>query len=73
MEPKEGGRVKAIRFSTTGSSVDDNVTVPPGTEGTILSLSEPVSTIHQGQIWVRWENGVRLALLVGLDEFEVLS
>lgn len=35
--------------------VNDNETVPPGTLGTVQSYSS-------SQVWVRWDNGHRLAL-----------
>jgi len=35
--------------------VNDNETVPPGTQGTVESYSST-------QVWVRWDNGSRLAL-----------
>lgn len=35
--------------------VNDNETVPPGTEGTVESYTS-------SQVWVRWDNGHRLAL-----------
>lgn len=37
-------------------SVDDNVTVPPGTEGTIV-VSDPVN------LGVHWDNGAKLGLI----------
>lgn len=47
-------------------TIDDNVTVPPGTKGTVDSI-DGIGSIH-----VRWDNGSRLALLPGYDEWERL-
>lgn len=45
-------------------TVDDNVTVPPGTTGTVDSVDDG-GTLH-----VRWDNGRRLGLLPGRDQWE---
>lgn len=80
----EGIRVRAVRFhvshdgvrdelglirDTNGDvlTIDDNMTVPPGTEGTVRSVDDG-GTLHVG-----WDNGARLGLLPGYDEFEVLD
>lgn len=47
--------------------VDDNVSVPPGTLGTVDSL-DAGGTIH-----VDWDNGVRLGLLPELDRWEQVT
>lgn len=47
-------------------TVDDNVTVPPGTEGTV-TLSD-----RHGNVHVRWDNGAALGILPGADQWEVL-
>lgn len=46
-------------------TIDDNVTVPPGTEGTVDSVDD-AGTIH-----VDWDNGSRIGLLPKRDVFEV--
>lgn len=48
-------------------SVDDNVTVPPGTLGTVTDVDD-VQTIH-----VDWDNGRRLGLLPGRDQWKRLT
>jgi hypothetical protein len=48
-------------------SVDDNVTVPPLTEGTVVG--EPDGT---GQVPVQWDNGSRLSLGSD-DKWEVVA
>lgn len=45
-------------------TVDDNVTVPPGSEGTV-DFVDGAGTPH-----VRWDNGARLGLLPDLDQWE---
>lgn len=45
-------------------SVDDNVTVPPGTLGTVLHVDDG------GGVHVSWDNGCRLGLLPGRDRWE---
>lgn len=76
-----GDRLRAVRFAvdrpgrpdeeglihdTAGAvvSIDDNVTVPPGTCGTVTDVDDG-GTIH-----VNWDNGRRLGLLPGRDEWE---
>ena len=58
-----GDRVRALGFCPTGA-LDDNVTVPPGTEGTVSHVDDE-QTIH-----VKWDNGRTLGLLSGLDKWE---
>lgn len=45
-------------------TIDDNVTVPPGTEGTVASIDD-TGTLH-----VHWDNGARLGLIAEQDEWE---
>lgn len=42
------------KFPDATPGINDNETVPPGTEGTVESAGT--------QVWVRWDNGARLAL-----------
>ena len=62
--PEPGTRVRAIRWGVSNSSIDDNLTVPPGTEGTVVSV-DAIGTIH-----VLWDNRTRLGLLAGQDQWE---
>lgn len=81
--PAVGDRVRAVRFHVSREgqvdsqglvrdpsgevlTVDDNVTVPPGTEGTVSHV-DGCGTLH-----VHWDNGRRLGLLPGRDQWEVL-
>ena len=67
--PEKGTRIRVVHWDTEHASVDDNKTVPPGTEGTVTGRSG-----HQGvggaQIWVNWDNGSTLMLLENYDQWE---
>lgn len=65
MEATEGMRVRAIHFTTINSSIDDNLTVPPGTEGTVHMVDD-FGTVH-----VKWDNGACLGLLKGRDQWDI--
>lgn len=45
-------------------TIDDNVTVPPGTEGTVHHLDDT------GTVFVKWDNGAGLGMLPGVDRWE---
>ena len=48
---------------------DDPDPIPAGSTGTIESVTEgPL-----GQVWVRWDSGRSLALVPGVDRFEVIE
>jgi hypothetical protein len=64
---ERGDRVKAVRFSTVETDVDDNATVPPGTKGTVAFVDD-FGTLHTD-----WDNGARLGLLPGCDVWEDLD
>jgi len=49
-----------------------NKTVKAGDIGIVIDMSE-IKIAHQMQVWVEFENGSRLALLEGVDIFEVIS
>lgn len=55
----EGTRIRLV------SMTDDPNPVPPGTTGTVTGG-------NGAQLWVRWDDGRTLALLVGVDAYEVL-
>ena len=60
-----GVRVRAVSFGP--GAVDDNLTVPPGTEGTVIHVDD-AGTLH-----VSWDNGALLGLLPRCDKWEVVS
>ena len=45
-------------------TIDDNVTVPPGTCGTVRRVDD-LGTVH-----VQWDNGSGIGLIPDLDEWE---
>lgn len=55
-----GTRIKLIHM-------DDPFAVPDGTKGTVTYVDDA------GQIHMRWDNGRTLALVEGVDEFEVIE
>lgn len=44
-------------------SIDDNTTVPPGTEGAVKHVDDT------GTVFVGWDNGSSLGLVTGKDEW----
>lgn len=70
-EVKIGDRVRSKNFGPCSEGCreghDDNLIVPPGTEGTVSNI-DSTGTVH-----VHWDNGRNLGLLPDLDEWEVLS
>jgi hypothetical protein len=58
-----GDRIKLIAMA------DDPDPVPAGSTGTVESVTDgPL-----GQVWVRWDSGRSLALVPGVDRFEVIE
>ena len=55
-----GTRIKLIHM-------DDPFAVPDGTKGTVAYVDDA------GQIHMRWDNGRTLALVEGVDDFEVIK
>jgi hypothetical protein len=45
---------------------DTYLQLPPGTTGTV-SFIDSVGTIH-----VKWDNGIKLGLLPGIDKYELV-
>lgn len=56
-----GTRIRLIHMA------DDIAPVPPGTIGSVVIIDDA------GNIHMNWENGRSLALIEGVDEFEVIS
>ena len=60
---------------------DDPSGLEPGSEGTVLMISEDVLPARRPgekgrrvkKIWVEWDNLGRLALIEGYDKFEILQ
>lgn len=65
MYPK-GTRVRAISFATDNSTINDNLSVPAGTEGTVRMV-DGMGTVHTD-----WDNGSKLGALVE-DHIEIVS
>ena len=64
MEPiRKGDRIRLLHMP------DDPDPIPAGSTGTIESVTED----PLGQIWVRWDSGRSLALVPGVDHFEVIE
>ena len=63
---KVGDRVKAVHFGPS-KVIDDNITVPPGTQGTVHHIDDA------GTVFVRWDNGSTIGLLPGTDQWKDLS
>ena len=62
----EGDRIAAVHWGP--AAVDDNVTVPPGTEGTVQAYFPDVD-----QVWVKWDNGSNLCLMISHDDWRRVS
>jgi len=59
---KVGDRVKLTEMNDTWSKLEKD------SEGTVLKIEE-----DQDLIWVKWDNGEKLALLDGIDKFKVVK
>ena len=59
---KVGDRIELIHTDDTMTSLEK------GAKGVVDEIEE-----DQDLIWVKWENGERLALLHGIDKFKVLK
>lgn len=66
----EGDRVRIVKWAYgPNDSHDDNLSVPPGTEGTVKFVFGG----DNRQIGVIWDNGSNLLLLEGLDQYQVIQ
>jgi len=62
MKVKVGDRVELVEM-------DDSFTrLEKGSKGTVKKIEE-----DQDLIWVNWDNGEKLALLIGIDKFKVIK
>lgn len=48
-------------------SIDDNITVPPGTRGTVVGSDDA------GTWLVDWDNGARLSIIPGVDRYRIVT
>jgi hypothetical protein len=58
-----GDRIAVVRWGPS-NVVDDNLNVPPGTEGTVQGYFSDVD-----QVWVEWDNGSGLNLMISHDRW----
>ena len=59
---KIGDRIELVEM-------DDTMTeLKPGDKGTVFKIDE-----NQELIWINWDNGEQLALLIGVDKFKVVK
>lgn len=59
---KIGDRVELIETDDTFTKLGK------GSKGTVFKIEE-----DQDLIWVDWDNGEKLALLVGIDKFRIIK
>jgi hypothetical protein len=59
---KTGARVELIQTDDSWTKLEK------GSKGTVTKIEE-----DQDLIWVKWDNGEKLALLMGIDKFKVLK
>lgn len=59
---KKGDRVELI-------TTDDTLTkLKRGSRGTVIDIDK-----GQDLVWVKWDNGEKLALILGVDKFKVVK
>lgn len=59
---KVGDRVQLVFMNDTWSDLK------PGDKGTVFKIDE-----NQELVWINWDNGEQLALLIGIDKFKVIK
>ena len=59
---KAGDRVELVFINDTWTDLK------PGNKGTVYKIDE-----NQELIWIDWDNGEQLALLVGVDKFKLVK
>lgn len=59
---KVGDRIQLLEITDTMTSLEK------GSKGKITKIEE-----DQELIWVDWDNGEKLALLIGIDRFKVIE
>jgi hypothetical protein len=59
---KVGDRIKIIEM-------DDGLTsLEKGSKGTVTNIDD-----EQELIWVEWDNGEKIALIIGIDKYKVIK
>jgi hypothetical protein len=58
---KIGNRIQLIETDDTWSNLQK------GSKGTVVEIEE-----DQDLIWVQWDNGEKLALIMGIDKFKLI-
>jgi len=61
-EIKVGDRIKIIEMD------DGLTTLKKGSKGTVKNIDN-----EQELIWVDWDNGEKLALIIGIDKYKVIK
>ena len=73
---KVGDRIKvlqlAINPATSKPDPGWKKTIHPGDLGTITSISN-IQGLSTAQIWVQFDSGSKIALLEGIDSFEIIT
>ena len=59
---KIGNRIQLIETDDTWTKLEK------GSKGTVVEIEE-----DQDLIWVQWDNGEKLALLIGVDKFKLIK
>jgi hypothetical protein len=59
---KVGNRVELVEM------IDTMTRLEKGSQGVVTKIE-----IDQDLIWVEWDNGEKLALLLGIDKFKIVS
>ena len=59
---KIGNRVQLIETDDTWSNLQK------GSKGTVIEIEE-----DQDLIWIQWDNGEKLALIIGIDKFKLIK
>lgn len=59
---KVGDRIELVFINDTWTELR------PGDKGTVNKIDE-----NQEIIWVDWDNGEQLALLIGIDKFKIIK
>jgi hypothetical protein len=62
MNIKIGDRIELIETDDSWTKLE------PGSKGTVTKIEE-----DQDLIWVKWDNGEKLALLIGIDKFRIIK